>query len=85
VQRTLDSTFRISADRSVKLARMGSGPGRPAPWMRAAVAMLAVGWGANQFCSLLLVYRGTSHLPDTFASLAFATAQVTNCWRGQIH
>ncbi|MCH6166344.1 MFS transporter [Pseudonocardia alaniniphila] len=52
---------------------MGSGPGRPAPWMRVAVAMLAVGWGANQFSSLLLVYRSTSHLPDTFVSLAFAT------------
>lgn len=28
-----------------------------APWARAALAMFAVGWGANQFASLLLAYR----------------------------
>ncbi|WP_375486241.1 MFS transporter [uncultured Jatrophihabitans sp.] len=28
-----------------------------AAWVRAAVAMFAVGWGANQFASLLLAYR----------------------------
>lgn len=26
-------------------------------WLRAALAMFAVGWGANQFASMLLVYR----------------------------
>ena len=41
--------------------------------MRVAIAMLAVGWGANQFSSLLVVYRSAAHLSDTFASLAFAT------------
>jgi MFS family permease len=41
--------------------------------MRITVAMLAVGWGTNQFSSLLFVYRSASHLPDTFVSLAFAT------------
>jgi predicted MFS family arabinose efflux permease len=29
----------------------------PAPWLRAAAAMTAIGWGANQFASLLGVYR----------------------------
>lgn len=28
-----------------------------APWRRVAFAMFAVGWGANQFASMLLVYR----------------------------
>ncbi len=27
------------------------------PWMRVALAMFVVGWGANQFSPLLLVYR----------------------------
>lgn len=30
---------------------------RVTPWARAAVSMFAVGWGANQFASLLLSYR----------------------------
>ena len=29
----------------------------PAPWTRVAVAMFAVGWGANQFSPMLIVYR----------------------------
>ncbi|KQX75728.1 MFS transporter [Aeromicrobium sp. Root472D3] len=29
----------------------------PAPWFRVAAAMFAVGWGANQFAAMLLVYR----------------------------
>nr|MCW2728544.1 transporter [Aeromicrobium sp.] len=28
------------------------------PWLRVAAAMFAVGWGANQFAAMLLVYRG---------------------------
>src|ERR1700748_3920504 len=27
------------------------------PWMRIAFAMFAVGWGANQFSPMLIVYR----------------------------
>jgi hypothetical protein len=27
------------------------------PWARVALAMFAVGWGANQFSPMLIVYR----------------------------
>lgn len=30
---------------------------RMPPWLRVAAAMFAVGWGANQFAAMLLVYR----------------------------
>ena len=30
---------------------------RIAPWHRVTLAMLAVGWGANQFSPMLVVYR----------------------------
>jgi predicted MFS family arabinose efflux permease len=30
---------------------------RLSPWLRVAAAMFAVGWGANQFAAMLLVYR----------------------------
>ncbi len=39
-------------------------------WLRVAVAMTAVGWGANHFASLLLVYRDTVGLSEAFVSLA---------------
>jgi predicted MFS family arabinose efflux permease len=29
----------------------------PTPWVRVALAMFAVGWGANQFSPMLIVYR----------------------------
>src|SRR6266496_5203382 len=29
----------------------------PGPWVRIAFAMFAVGWGANQFSPMLIVYR----------------------------
>jgi predicted MFS family arabinose efflux permease len=29
----------------------------PTPWIRVALAMFAVGWGANQFSPMLIVYR----------------------------
>ncbi|MFY9667585.1 MAG: MFS transporter, partial [Trebonia sp.] len=29
----------------------------PAAWLRVALAMFAVGWGANQFSPMLIVYR----------------------------
>ena len=31
---------------------------RTPQWLRVALAMFAVGWGANQFAAMLLVYRG---------------------------
>lgn len=39
-----------------------------APWLRVAVAMTAVGWGANQFAALLVVYR--RELPESFVATA---------------
>lgn len=41
----------------------------PAPWQRVALAMLAVGWGANQFAGLLAVYR-LDGLSESFISSA---------------
>jgi MFS family permease len=38
---------------------MDGAPAAPGPreWRRVALAMFAVGWGANQFSSMLVVYR----------------------------
>ena len=40
-------------------------------WLRVALAMFGVGWGANQFSSLLLVYRDHDGLPTTVVTLLF--------------
>lgn len=40
-----------------------------APWQRVALAMTAVGWGANQFAGLLVVYR-LDGLSESFISSA---------------
>ena len=32
-------------------------PGKAVPWLRAAFALTVIGWGANQFTPLLLLYR----------------------------
>src|ERR1700684_2696953 len=41
-----------------------------AAWVRIALAMFAVGWGANQFSPMLIVYRRELHLgPGTLAQL----------------
>ena len=34
-----------------------SGTRNPGAWVRIAFAMFAVGWGANQFSPMLIVYR----------------------------
>jgi hypothetical protein len=45
----------------------------PAGWVRVAFAMFAVGWGANQFSPMLIVYRHALGLGATaIAVLAFA-------------
>ncbi|HEY0935065.1 MAG TPA: MFS transporter, partial [Trebonia sp.] len=48
---------------------------RPAAWVRVALLMFAVGWGANQFSSMLIVYRhalglGAGELAGLFAVYA---------------
>jgi MFS family permease len=49
----------------------------PAAWARVAVAMFAVGWGANQFSPMLIVYRHALGLsPGQLAGL-FAVYAVT--------
>jgi MFS family permease len=44
---------------------------RPRTWVPVAVALFAVGWGANQFSPLLLVYRAHLHLGAGELSLLF--------------
>ncbi|MFF3562508.1 MFS transporter [Streptomyces sp. NPDC002574] len=46
------------------------------PWMRAASAMFVVGWGANQFSPLLLVYRADSGVSGSVVTTAFAAYAV---------
>ena len=42
----------------------------PAPWVRVALVMFAVGWGANQFSPMLIVYRHSLGLgPGEIAGL----------------
>ncbi len=48
----------------------------PQPWLGAAAALFAVGWGANQFSSLLLAYRHQSHLSATTADALFGVYAV---------
>ncbi|MEU6577867.1 MFS transporter [Streptomyces sp. NPDC046805] len=42
------------------------------PWMRVALAMFVVGWGANQFSPLLLVYRRGGAVSESVVTMAFA-------------
>ncbi|MET8786113.1 MFS transporter [Streptomyces sp. NPDC004589] len=41
------------------------------PWMRVALAMFVVGWGANQFSPLLLVYRRGGAVSESAVTMAF--------------
>ncbi|HWD01588.1 MAG TPA: MFS transporter [Amycolatopsis sp.] len=41
------------------------------PWSRVGAAVFAVGWGANQFSPLLLVYRDQEHLSPTVVTAIF--------------
>lgn len=45
---------------------------RLAPWHRVTLAMLAVGWGANQFSPMLVVYRDELGLTDRTTAVLFA-------------
>lgn len=47
-------------------------PMRVPGWLRVALAMFVVGWGANQFTPLLLVYRETDHYSQTLVTSMFA-------------
>lgn len=42
-----------------------------APWQRVAVGMFAVGWGANQFTPMLVVYRDELGLSDQTRAILF--------------
>ncbi|MBO1754024.1 MFS transporter [Allobranchiibius sp. CTAmp26] len=42
------------------------------PWMRVALMLFAVGWGANQFAPLLLVYEAHEHLSEQVTTAMFA-------------
>jgi len=49
----------------------------PAAWIRVAFAMFAVGWGANQFSPMLIVYRQALGLGDTEIAGLFAIYAAT--------
>ena len=49
-----------------------SSPDSDRSWLRAALAMLAVGWGANQFAPLLLVYRAEQGLGESDVTAMFS-------------
>lgn len=42
------------------------------PWLRVCLALFAVGWGANQFAPLLLVYEAQQHLSEQVTTSMFA-------------
>ncbi|AKU17817.1 hypothetical protein VV02_21415 [Luteipulveratus mongoliensis] len=42
------------------------------PWLRVALALFAVGWGANHFAPLLPVYRAENGLSETVVTAMFA-------------
>ena len=44
----------------------------PRTWRRVAAAMLAAGWGANQFAPMLLVYREQRGLSEQLVTGMFA-------------
>ncbi|MDO5500612.1 MAG: MFS transporter [Propionibacteriaceae bacterium] len=44
----------------------------PRSWLRAALALTTIGWGANQFAAMLLVYRRIDGLSDSSVTLMFA-------------
>jgi MFS family permease len=44
---------------------------RPAPWARVAFVMFGVGWGANQFSSMLLAYRLHRGVSESTADALF--------------
>lgn len=41
------------------------------PWLRAALALFAVGWGANQFAAMLPVYKAHDHASSAAVTLLF--------------
>ena len=40
-------------------------------WTRVALAMFGIGWGANQFAPMLLVYRANQHLSEAAVTAMF--------------
>ncbi|MEO8851207.1 MAG: MFS transporter [Allobranchiibius sp.] len=42
------------------------------PWLRVCLVLFAVGWGANQFAPLLLVYEAQQHLSEQLTTSMFA-------------
>jgi predicted MFS family arabinose efflux permease len=46
------------------------------PWVRVALAMFGVGWGANQFAPLLLVYRDQDHISGAVVAALFGAYAV---------
>lgn len=51
--------------------RKGDDTGDGRAWLGAAAALCSVGWGANQFAPLLLVYRAVQHLSTATTQAIF--------------
>ena len=63
-----------------------------APWQRVAAALVAAGWGANQFAAMLLVYRAERGLTEQMVTGIFASyvgglvpALLLSAWWSQRH
>lgn len=63
-----------------------------APWQRVAAALVAAGWGANQFAPMLLVYRAERGLTEQMVTGIFASyvgglvpALLLSAWWSQRH
>jgi MFS family permease len=68
MNKNLDAPVRAAAQRS---GTVRSGPGGGQAWWRAGLAVAAVGWGAQQFAPLLLMYQSVLHLSATTVQATF--------------
>ncbi len=68
MNKNLDAPVRAAAQRS---GTVRSGPGGGQAWWSAGLAVAAVGWGAQQFAPLLLMYQSVLHLSATTVQATF--------------
>lgn len=74
--RTTGATGPAGTPETTGTAIPGGGPQAPAggggrAWLRAGIAVAAVGWGANQFAPMLLVYRSALGLSAATVEATF--------------
>lgn len=75
---SVTSSGRCENARVSARAKVPSQQGRPRPgrWKSAAAALFAIGWGANQFSSLLIAYRLHGGLSVSAADVLFGVYAV---------